>query len=106
MCTEIVSEIQNNSCTCSPPRSAKRRASDKDLPVLFKFGDVLFYEYVFTKSRGAPAPPYLSRALGVDSHDIINQSTFHCEFSKKKVFCLILIFIVIADAVYTKRHKK
>ena len=33
MCTEIVSDIQNNFCTS---RSAKRRFSDKDLPVLGK----------------------------------------------------------------------
>ena len=44
LCTEIVSDIQNNFCTCS----AKRRASDKDLPVLKhlkKLGD-FFSNYV------------------------------------------------------------
>ena len=39
LCTEIVSDIQNNFCTQHVlPCSAKRRASDKDLPVLSKFG--------------------------------------------------------------------
>ena len=35
LCTEIVSDIQNNFCTYNmfSPCSAKRRASDKDLPV-------------------------------------------------------------------------
>ena len=36
LCTEIVSEIQKNFCTCatcSPHVLQKRRASDKDLPV-------------------------------------------------------------------------
>ena len=34
MCTEIVSDIQNNFCNkMFTPCSAKRRGSDKDLPV-------------------------------------------------------------------------
>ena len=35
-CTEVVSDIQNNFCTQHVPCSAKRRASDKDLPVHIK----------------------------------------------------------------------
>ena len=34
LCTEIVSDIQNNFFTQDNPCSAKRRASDKDLPVI------------------------------------------------------------------------
>ena len=50
LCTEIVSDIQNNFCTphvLSPTCSAKRRASDKDLPV----HEVLFLKDDFMDSR-------------------------------------------------------
>ena len=42
LCAEIVSDIQNNFCTqvhnMFSPCSTKRRASDKDLHVLYKLG--------------------------------------------------------------------
>ena len=45
LCTEIVSDIQDNFCTHVLPMFCKKRASDKDLPVIRS----LVLKYLFAK---------------------------------------------------------
>ena len=55
LCTEIVSDIQNNFCTQQVlPIFCKKKASDKDLSVSLQFGNQKFKKYLKKKSDEEP----------------------------------------------------
>ena len=102
MCTEIVSDIQNNFCTkMFSPCSAKRRASGKDLPVeiwLRESGSVWYWRhsYVFFCAK-LPRSRTVVNVYGFKK--LFYKLTTTCFINFCLFYCCILNRVLFATSV-------